>query len=156
MVGVYDPQAAALLGVISAIPAAILVIADAAAPGIIASWGDVAAAGVVFSLFVWLLTVHIPAREKASEARQDARDLANEKRMDRIQADFITALQARDETSRINAASGHGAMQRIMDFQRDVVDSNNKKIEAFDKLHDSIREMCAKIDRHQQRSDNVA
>ena len=145
MIGVYDPQSAVLLGAISTIPAAILVIADAAAPDI-ASWGDVAAAGVVFSLFVWLLTVHIPAREKASEARQDARDLANEKRMDRIQADFITALQARDETSRVNAASGHGTMHRILEFQRDVVDSNQKKMESFDRLHESIRDMCAKIE----------
>ena len=147
MIGVYDPQSAVLLGAISTIPAAILVIADAAAPDI-ASWGDVAAAGVVFSLFVWLLTVHIPAREKASEARQDARDLANEKRMDRIQADFITALQARDETSRVNAASGHGTMHRILEFQRDVVDSNQKKMESFDRLHESIRDMCAKIEQH--------
>lgn len=138
MIGVYEPQVAAFLGIISVIPAAVMIVADIVAPGI-ASWGDVAAAGVVFSLFVWLLTVHIPSREKASEARLDARDAANEKRLDKIQADFVQALQMRDETSRLNAASGHSAM-------RDIIASDAEKMEAFERLNESIKNMCETLE----------
>lgn len=134
-----DNSLVSIVGALSASPMIVSMFADVST-GTISSWGEVAAAGVVFSLFVWLITVHIPNREKAAESRQDARDMQQQSRLDKTQTEFLDALKHRDETSRANAASGHAAMEKVIDFQRNVVASN-------DKLFSAIQTLCEKFDK---------
>lgn len=52
----------------------------------LAPWANLAATTVIVLLFVWMLTVNIPARDKRNDDRQDAKDEA-----------FLKALSERDQ-----------------------------------------------------------
>lgn len=146
---VFDTNTAASMGVIGILPLLANVLAQSGnglAPDM-SPWANLAAVGVIIGLFAWLLLYHIPSREKSAEERQDARDARSEQRFDKIQEQFIVALKFRDETSRINAESGHNALSKLLDSQREVVESNKDMIA---KLHDVTtkqNEVCMRLER---------
>lgn len=146
---IFDTNTAASMGVIGLLPLLVNVLAQAPnglAPDM-SPWANLAAVGVIIGLFAWLLLYHIPNREKSSEARQDARDGRSEARFDKIQEQFLVALKYRDDTSRVNAESGHNALSKLLDSQREVVESNKDMIA---KLHDVTtkqNEVCMRIER---------
>lgn len=45
-------------------------------PNEVSGWVNLGAIGVIVSLFIWVITKHIPERDRRYEERQDAKDAA--------------------------------------------------------------------------------
>lgn len=145
---VLDPNSSASMGAIGVFPLAIALIAQAAngmSPDI-APWANLAAVGVIVAMFIWLLTVHIPNREKVSEQRQDTREARFESRLDKINEQFLQALKYREDSSRMNAESGHGALARLMELQMQVISSNKETTTVLSQLHEQQKEVCSRME----------
>ena len=143
-----DPNSSASMGAIGVFPLAIALIAQAAngmSPDI-APWANLAAVGVIVAMFIWLLTHHIPSREKASEQRQDTREMRFESRLDSINSQFLQALKYREDSSHMNAESGHNALAKLMDLQSQVIASNKENAHMLSQLHEQQKEVCSRME----------
>lgn len=98
-------------------------------------WTDVAAAAVIFSVFVWMMTKYIPAKDEAAQKAQKERDEL-----------FTKALAMRDETSRLNAQSWHNALETLVKGQQEVLISMKDVCQSLDSLTAQNREICRRME----------
>ena len=146
---VLDTNTSISMGAIGMLPLAAGLIAQAAngmSPDI-APWANLAAVGVIVAMFIWLLIHHIPNRERVSELRQDTREARFESRLDKINEQFLQALKYREDSSRMNAESGHSALGKLMDLQMQVIASNRETASVLSQLHEHQKELCTRMER---------
>lgn len=140
MPAVLDSETSLSIGTIGLVPLALSMLAQAIpeTSSDLVAYSNLTAVAVITLLFVWLLTKHIPAREQRSEQRQDERDRRAEERLDRIQMVFTETIQKQLEASKHNAASGHAALQSVIEKQAVIMAS-------VDKNTDALRDVCREL-----------
>ena len=145
-----DSNSTASMGIIGLIPLLVNVLLSQQTNGLspdMSPWANLAAVGVIVGLFAWLLIYHIPSREKSTESRQDIRDARAEERMAKIQDQFLSALKMRDDTSRLNASSGHEALAKLIESHRAVSDGHRDVVAKLGEVVTQQRELCSRLER---------